>query len=76
MGWKGRILGYDENGTPIEITSDLLIRYSIGAYLAIALFGDDNHYYIMNYNLFFLTGMVGLSIAIYLGIMDVVKEEK
>ena len=66
MNWKQvvlsrirRILGYDDPST-----TDAILRFSIVGYIAFAIFSATSpvgyHIYIFGYNLFFLTGMIGV----------------
>ena len=54
-----RILGYDDPST-----TDGILRFSIVGYVAFAIFSATSpvgyHIYIFGYNLFFLTGMIGV----------------
>ena len=69
--WKYRLLGYDDSGTPMEIVTDLLIRYSVLGYLVFNAWQGYN-WNLFGYNIFLYTGLLAFLIIV----IDVILDEE
>tara|TARA_B100000378_G_C17703569_1_gene292517 strand:- start:117 stop:401 length:285 start_codon:yes stop_codon:yes gene_type:complete len=71
IGLGKKVIGYDDpnTGSGLNVMIVLILRFSIVGYVAFAIFSATSpvgyHLYIFGYNLFFLTGMIGVLMILY-----------
>ena len=67
IGLGKKVIGYDDpdTGSGLNIMIVIILRLSIVGYVVFAISPVGYHHYIFGYNLFFLTGMIGVLMILY-----------